>query len=322
MNDDKLPNEEARVDFLNSPEGGSEGPQNFSMRVQQQRFRDKFLGGSSNGPDKQRERSSKRLNVFEISRFDIKKPTVEGLEKIPPQPCVIATTHLSDIDVQEVALAVADQRRVGVASQETNLTFAPFVPFVKAIGKENFFPVTNSYSKGHAGYSLRMEDLDKMEEGIKQDRRTMIVAAHNPTHNWALAEHPGMAAVILAHKANVPLVPAALDIDSKTPVAQSTDMVTRVKNFATLNRPGAKITFGDPVNLAEISEEKLRAAVGLYSPDQRRNMTPEQINEAQETLTILQNESEAMMKSLASKLPPEKRGKWGTTPTEQSESTI
>ncbi|EKD64816.1 MAG: hypothetical protein ACD_50C00298G0002, partial [uncultured bacterium] len=43
---------------------------------------------------------------LEISRFDIKKPTVEGLEKLPPTPCVIATTHLSDIDIFEIATIV------------------------------------------------------------------------------------------------------------------------------------------------------------------------------------------------------------------------
>ncbi len=310
MNDDIFDNtDKNKLDFVNPPENTPTGAENFSMKAQQE----KFLGGGSDDNQNQ-ERSSFRVRkVFEVSRFDIQKPTVEGLEKLPPTPCVVATTHLSDIDVQEVAMVVANQRKIGIASQETNLTYAPFVPFVKAIGRENFFPVTNSYTKGHAGYSLRIEDLKGMEEGIKKDGRTMIVAAHNPTHNWQLAENPGMAAVILAHMANVPLVPAALDIESKTPVAQSTDILPRVKNFLTLNRPSAKVIFGEPMDLAEITEDKLQAAVGLYSPDQRRNMTPEQVAEARETLGILQKESQEMMEALASKLPPEKRGKWGRT---------
>lgn len=312
MNADDIfdnPNQD-KVDFVNPPEGTPEGAEDFSMKAQQ----DKFLGGSSQN-NTQQERSPFRVRkVFEVSRFDIKKPTVEGLEKLPPTPCVVATTHLSDIDVQEVAMAVANIRKIGIASQETNLTYAPFVPFVKAIGKENFFPVANApYEKGKTAYSLRIDDLKKMQEGITQDGRTMIVAGHNPTHNWQLAENPGMAAIILAHMANVPLVPATLDIESKTPVAQSTDIMPRIKNFVTLNRPSAKVIFGDPMDLAEISEEKLRAAVGLYSPDQRRGMTLEQVTEARGTLGVLQRESEQMMEALASKLPPEKRGKWGRT---------
>ncbi len=260
----------------------------------------------------QQEKSPLRVRkVFEVSRFDIKKPTVEGLENLPPSPCVVATTHLSDIDVQEVAMVVAKMRRIGIASQETNLTYLPFVPFVITIGKENFFPITNRYSNGHVSYSLRLEDLKGMEKGIREQGRTMIVAGHNPTHDWQLAEKPGMAAVILAHMAHVPLVPAALDIESKTPVAQSTDILPRVKNFLTLRRPSAKLIFGKPMSLAKIPEDKLSAAVALYSPNQRRGMTPEQIAEARETLGILKRESEQLMEALAAKLPSEKRGKWG-----------
>lgn len=320
MLNDPLTDDQNQVEFLNPPENSPEGSENFSMDAQ----REKFLGGGSGGNENKNQRSPFRVRkVFEVSRFDIKKPSVEGLENLPDIPCVVATTHLSDIDVQEITMVVANQRKIGIASQETNLTFAPFVPFVKAIGRENFFPVTNSYSDGHAGYSLRIDDLKKMEEGITKDGRTMIVAAHNPTHNWELAEKPGMAAVVLAHMANAPLVPAVLDIESKTPVAQSTDITTRIKNFATLNRPSARVIFGEPIQIAQISEDKLRAAVGLYSPDQRRNMTPEQVLEAQETLDVLQKEAGQMMESLAEKLPQEKRGKWAKPipPTDLTEPT-
>lgn len=282
---------------------------------------EKFLGdGSQDSP--QQERSSFRVRkVFEVSRFDIKKPSVEGLENLPPTPCVVATTHLSDIDVQEVAMVVAKQRKIGIVSQETNLTFPLYRPFVAAIGKENFFPVANApYQGSRTAYSLRIDDLKKMKEGITREGRTMIVAAHNPTHNWQLAEKPGMAAVVLAHMANAPLVPAALDIESPTPVAQTTNNLARVKNL--LHRPNAKIIFGEPMQLAEISEDKLRAAVGLYNPDQRRGMSAEQIAEAKETLGVLQRESEQMMESLASKLPPEKRGKWNRQNPPQETSAL
>jgi len=138
----------------------------------------------------------------------------------------------------------------------------------------------------------------------------MVVAGHNHTRDWKLAEHPGMAAIVLAHMAKVPLVPAVLDIDSKIPVGQSTNLSTRIKNFISFKRPDAKIIFGEPINFPEIPEDKLRSAIDLYSPDARRNMTPEQLATATETLETLQKEAAQMMESLASKLPPEKRGKW------------
>lgn len=315
MNDNILSDsEQDKVDFLNPPESSPAGAENFSMKAQ----KDKFLGGPS-GESKNEKSSLRVRKVFEVSRFDIKKPTVEGLENLPDKPCVVATTHLSDIDVQEVAMVVANQRKIGIVSQETNLDFPLYKPFVAAIGRENFFPIANApYQGARTAYSLRIDDLRKMEEGITKDGRTMLISAHNPTHNWELAEKPGMAAVVLAHMANVPLVPAALDIESKNPVAQTTNNIARVKNL--LNRPNAKIIFGEPIDIAEISEEKLKAAVGLYSPDQRRTMSEDQVREARETLGILQAEAEEMMLSLAEKLPPEKRGKWGQTATQQEQA--
>ncbi|KKQ28693.1 MAG: hypothetical protein A3H17_00350 [Candidatus Levybacteria bacterium RIFCSPLOWO2_12_FULL_37_14] len=249
---------------------------------------------------------------LEISRFDIKKPTVEGLEKLPPTPCVIATTHLSDIDIFEIATIVANRRKVGVASEATNFTVPLFQPYLAVVGKENFFPMVNApYQDGKTALSLRFDDLKKMKEGIKNDGRTMIVAGHNPTRSWKLAESPGMTGVILAHMADVPLVPVALDIDSKTAIGQSTDIPTRIKNFIMFKRPNSKVIFGEPMNLAKIPEDKLQLAINLYSPDARRVMTPEQIAIATETLKILQEEASQIMEALASKLSPEKRGKWG-----------
>lgn len=95
-----------------------------------------------------------------------------------------------------------------------------------------------------------------MAEGINKDGRTMVIVGHNPTHNWKLAENPGIAAVVLAHIANAPLTSATLDIDSRNPVAQSTgtwtDTWSRIKNFIKLKRPNSRIIFGEPINLAEI----------------------------------------------------------------------
>lgn len=303
FNDDS----KAKVDFENPIEGTPEGAENFSIEEQ----RDRFLGGSSGGNSQNEKTPLRFRKVLEVSRFDIKKPTIEGIENLPKVPCVVATTHLSDIDVSEVVMAIAGQRKVGIVSQETNLRYPPFKPFIAAMGKENLFSIENDFENNNATYRLRIDDFKKMQEGINQQRRTMVIAAHKPTRDWRLPEKGGMGAVILAHMANVPLVPAAVDIKSATPVAQSTDIKTRLKNFVTMNRPEAKIIFGEPIQISEIPEEKLRAAVSLYSLDQRRKMSEGEVASAKQTLGILQEEADRMMLSIASKLPPEKRGKWG-----------
>ncbi len=267
---------------------------------------------SENTPQLGTERNTGRLGLLELSRFDIRKPTVEGREKLPQGPSVIATTHLSDIDVQEIALEVAKDRKIGIASQASNLTAAIFRPFVNAIGKENFFPLSNTLAPGGATSAFRLtsEDVQKMSEGVVIQGRTMVVSAHRPVDTWHLPDRPGLAAVVLAHHANVPLVPVALDIESKTPVALASKIAPRVRRFFLRQRPSARIIVGEQVPLSQIPQRDLDQAIDLYSTDKRRQMPGEEVTHARQTLSILQSEASQMMHELASKLPEAKRGKW------------
>src|SRR5437868_3503943 len=125
---------DTKVDFEISPEA--------NPISQQPVMNEKDRNSGSENIDKNRDLG--RLSFLEMSRIDIKPPKERGWENVPKIPCVIATTHLSDIDVQEVAMIVAKKRKIGIASQLTNLTV--FKPFVKLIGEKNFFPITNKFT--------------------------------------------------------------------------------------------------------------------------------------------------------------------------------
>lgn len=256
--------------------------------------------------------NSGHLGLLELSRFDIKKPTVEGRERLPQGPSVIATTHLSDIDVQEIAVEVAKDRKIGIASQASNLTAAIFRPFVNVIGKENFFPLSNTLALGGATSAFRLtsEDVRKMSEGVVSQGRTMVVSAHRPVDTWQLPDRPGLAAVVLAHHANVPLIPITLDIESDIPVALASEIAPRIRRFFLRQRPNARMIVGEPVPLSQIPQKDLDQAIDLYSADKRRQMSKEEVTRARQTLSILQQEATQMMQELASKLPEAKRGKW------------
>ena len=130
----------------------------------------------------------------------------------------------------------------------------------------------------------------------------------NRLKNWRLPDKPGLAAVILAHQAKVPLIPVVLDIESGIPVREG--IIAAAKN-ALKHRPKSKIIIGNPMIFDEIPEDKLRQAINLYSSEKRKLMTQEQIQEAQTTLDIIKSEAGEVMQSLAFNLSPEKRGKWG-----------
>lgn len=248
--------------------------------------------------------------ILGFSRFDIQKPTVEGIKNLPSSPCVISTTHLSDVDVAEIVMTVGDKRKVGMVCQETNLRPLFLRPFISLMGRNNFFTIKNTIEKGKTIFSLEIEDLIEMKRGIIKEGRTMIVAAHNPTHDWKLPKKPGVCAVILAHMANVPIVPAVLDIDSSVPVGITENIKTKIINLIKMKRPKAKIYFCKPFQVSKISGNKLRSVINLYSRDKRKKMPKEEVASANATLGIIKDEARQVMVSLASKLPVEKRGKW------------
>lgn len=248
--------------------------------------------------------------ILGFSRFDIQKPTVEEIENLPSSPCVISTTHLSDVDVQEIVMAVADKRKVGMVCQETNLRPLFLRPFIALMGRNNFFTIKNTIEKGKTIFSLEIEDLTEMKKGIVKEGRTMIIAAHNPTHDWKLAKKPGVCAVILAHMANVPIVPAALDIDSSVPVGITEDIKTKVINLIKMKRPKATIYFCKPFQVSKISDNKLRSAIDIYSRRKREKMSEEELVSANAALEIIKDEAGQVMLSLGSKLPSQKRGQW------------
>ncbi len=244
----------------------------------------------------------KSLDVFEKFRFAYKKPTVEGKENLPQTPCVIATTHLSGFDVPEIYSEITKDRKTGMSMQASILNHPLFRPFAHMIGTDNLFSLSNRSSS-----SLSLEDIEKMRKAIIEEGRTLVVAAHKPTKDWKLPDKPGLAAVILAHQAKAPLVPAVLDIESRIPVREG--IISAAKS-ALKHRPESKIVIGNPMTFDEIPEDKLQQAINLYSPEKRKLMTEEQVLEAQSTFDALKSEAGEVMKSLASKLPVEKRGKW------------
>lgn len=248
-----------------------------------------------------------RLGLLKVIRVDIREPSVVGEENLPKEPCVVATSHLSDVDLLAVVLAIMgiDQRKIEISSQKTN--FDLFLPAIKVLGRDNFYPIQNTvHGNDHASFRLDYADFEGMRDGVREGR-TMVIAAHVPTRNWMLHRNAGIGPILLAHMAKVPLVPVAVDINSPTPIAQSTmTLRDRARRFVTGERPNARISFGKPMQLSEITEEQLRPVFDLYGL-RRRGIADEQ----QTVIDILKAEQAEMMNKIAENLPPEKRGVWG-----------
>src|SRR3989344_5220310 len=127
------------------------------------------------------EKSSGRIRLaLGYSELEV-KPTVEGLENLPSTPCIVAVTHLSNVDLPQVALAIIDKKKIGFVGYKN--------PLLRVMGRDNFFPI-DRYRNKENGYDLMTERFQRIRDGIIQDGRTMVIAAHNPVTNWQLPEKP------------------------------------------------------------------------------------------------------------------------------------
>ena len=215
------------------------------------------------------------------SEFFIKTPTIEGLDNLTQipldQPLVIASTHLSDIDVQTIATNIAQYRDIGIASQSSNQRNIITGSFLRIAGNENIFGITDEHDpKTHRSrYIFNPQDFRIMADAM-QIGKTIIIAAHKPTYDWRLPEKPGKGAVYLAQLTKAMILPIALNIKSNMPVGMADHKLDSIKRFILRKRPNAKITIGKPIRLPPINIEdvdKLKKQ-GKIIMESLQNMLP------------------------------------------------
>lgn len=248
------------------------------------------------------------------SEFTIKRPSIEGLQhlsEVPPnKPLVVATTHLSDVDVTAVAAAINEYRNVGIASQTSNQTDPVMKIGIKAIGKEHFFGVKNYKQKGPYRYVFDPNDYDIMKKAMAEEGRAMVIAAHKPVYDLKLPGNPGLGAVYLAQLTDAMILPVALDIQSNRPTGNSDDALGAFKRFFLRQRPRSRIIIGKPFELDKIPQEQLKTVKYALKHDLRHSAPNDASIEGRRVVDQLKKQGNLVMKALASLLPEQKRGPW------------
>lgn len=246
------------------------------------------------------------------SEFFIKPPKIQGLNnltQIPPdQPLVVASTHLSDIDVQTIAANIAPYRNVGMASQVSNQRNFISGNFLRFAGIENVFGITNEYdSKKHYSlYRFNHEDFRIMSNAIKKGK-TIAIAAHNPTYDWRLPEKPGKGAAYLAQLSNAIILPVALDIQSDIPICMADDKKNAIKRFILRKKPDTRMIIGKPIKLALINKDDLEYMKKLYQSTAEQQISKQDMEKAKAVLKKIKEQAQIIMEALTNMLPPEKR---------------
>lgn len=259
------------------------------------------------------------LNKLHLKAF-IQKPDVYGLKNLTKiaknKGIVVATTHLSDIDVQVVTSVISHYKRTGMAILAAHLNVPFYGDTLQLLTENNLYGVSGSFGfkffKGQgATFKFEPTDFHKMKVALDEGG-ALVIAAHIPTYDWKLPDKSGLGAVFLAQQEDEPLIlPVAVDIDHKKSTVAGTfytDFKGTLIRLITGRRPKSKLFIGKAIELQKISQHDLELVRKFYKKDEK--LTDEELLITEKTINKLQEQRGEVMSSLASLLPHEKRGKW------------
>jgi hypothetical protein len=236
-----------------------------------------------------------------VSTRDLRVSGQEYLEQLRPgNKVIVATTHISDMDVPFAAYALRRSLNLAITemSIHRDLSYSlragdPSFLGTLIAGRKNFLTVT--YPTPERG-DLTIQDLANV--GIALDKgKAVVIAAHNRPGkeqiNRQLDSHPGYFAVLSAYLSGALVLPVAVQIGEPTD-AYGTDTIDHWKELVKV-RPPVQVTIGSPLQFNPPDGVKEAATVRELLHVSRGN---------------LRRDRETLMVALADLLPGEKRGIW------------
>jgi hypothetical protein len=273
---------------------------------------------------KQQRASSKRL-LFVLNRIvkafigRIEVVGEHNLALVPPaKKIILATTHISDLDVAIVAVALGSNLDIALTDISVHRSIVsslkagdPTVLILALAGKHNFLPLTYKQEKGTRRGQIHPKDFHTLK-AILTDGKAVVIAAHNPVPDGTLPAKPGYAAIRTAQiTEDAVVLPVAVCIGETSELFG----MGNVKNIIrTLKRkPKATVSIGESIVLANPDAKKAaqlleEVITGVADGQELSEKAKQTIREAREVIN--KTEGATLMKALAKLLPPEKRGNW------------
>lgn len=250
------------------------------------------------------------------SETKLNKPAIEGLENLINIPktekLIIASTHLSDIDTETAIATVAPYRDVSVADQSTHSEVPILGSIMRFLGENELYGVSSRFGKKKTWlptFRLNPKDYEAMRVPLEKGR-ALVIAAHQPTHEWKLPNKPGLGAVYLAQITGGTILPTAIDIHNPQFVDFPIISPDILKRLLQGKRLDVKVAFGKPIKLSPIPSEEIKLLNKFLNHDERHTLTNAEIDRSRAILEKLKLQGSEIMKSLAGMLPQEKRGIW------------
>ncbi len=230
----------------------------------------------------------------------------EHLAEIPKdRKVIVVTSHISDIDIPLSVKALGYDLDIVIVNESPHHSFRQewntYLGLVAA-GKKNFIPL--DFRKNEKGekepLSFNPDNFKPMEEVMDQGK-AVLMAAHNPSHNWRL-EEGGYGPAYLAELTDAVILPVGVNVKSEKPMGMYENQMATMKS-----KPDASVTIGEPFELTKIEgSEDLASIIGKMHAGER--LTREQINRLTELRKKLKEQSDKIMQRVADLVPEEKRG--------------
>ncbi len=249
----------------------------------------------------------RNVNKF-IEHTDIEGK--EHLEEIPKDKhIIVATSHLSDLDIPLVIQSLGKDLNLAISNASTQHDFKRNFQETLGVvlaGKSNFLPIDFAETgEKNVPLPFNPENYTPMAEAMDEGK-AVLVAAHNPTEGEL--GRPGYGAVYLSQISGAVILPVAVNIPGPA-------IMMRKKE--TLRKSDATVIVGKPIELPHIEGiEEFNAL--LEKRRSNEEVTDADIERFKELSNKLREQSDMLMRILATMLPDEKRGAYGTQHLENS----
>ncbi len=240
---------------------------------------------------------------------EVKIEGLDNLKEIPKgRKVVIATSHISDIDIPVAVYAMADKLDVLITNQSTQYSFmvdpASNVG-MRIAGRDNFMPIDYKVAADPKApkepNSFNPENFENMIPAMEKGK-AVIMAAHNPSHSGHL-EKGGYGAVYLAEISDAIIVPVGVSVESVDgeQLGMAENAVATIKN-----RPKTDVQIGKPFELEKIPNIQNFQTI-LAKRKNGEKISKEERTEFLEITKQLSDRSDKLMEKISDLVWEEKR---------------
>jgi hypothetical protein len=279
-------------------------------------FENPFDGSDSERLPEKRRTPSRLVRSAELHTLPfIDKVHVTGrehIEEIPPdRKVIVATSHITDLDMSLVIKSLGNDLDLIVSAQSTNRSLLEDTVSniaARVAGQEHFLGIDYTQSKGAQRQGSKVAHFNpanfvEMSEAFDRGKAVMV-AAHNPTFDGRLSDKGGIGAVYLAQLSNCVILPVAVNVKSEGTFKPGKTILKNLTGLA--NKPDADVHIGKPVTLQKIEGvEELQPLLQKRATGAR--LSEEEQGNVKRILEELRGQSLELINILGEMLPEERR---------------